>query len=183
MEFLQFLTSWKMNQKTMMEFCKWPGVVINTPYTGFLKALKPDAGDARRSIQSPFLFNSKSRTQLLEHIEQMIIEQPENAKLFFAKGALKNVPALKDEFYNAISDYERQLFDMEGNRAVISAGLLRSDLSKKERENQNERALMAAEMLVSRELDLKRTIAAYNSMDKITEQLRDYIRDNEKRSK
>ena len=183
LEFLQYLTSWKMNQKTMMEFCKWPGVVINTPYTGFLEALKPDEGDARRTIQSPFLFNSKSKTQLLEYIEQMIIEQPENAKLFFAESALKTVPALKDEFNNVISDYERQLFDMEGNRTVISAGLLRSDLSKHERDNQNTRALMAAETLVSRELDLKRSIAAYNSMGKIAERLRDYIRDNEKRSK
>ena len=109
--------------------------------------------------------------------------QIKDAKLFLARGALKNVPALKEEFNNAVADYQRQLFDMEGNRTVISAGLLRSDLSENERKNQNERALMAAETLVSRELDLKRSITAYNSMDKIAEQLRAYIRDNEKRSK
>ena len=181
LEFLQFLTSWKMNQKTMMEFCKWPGVVINIPYTGFLEAMKPDMGDSRRSIQPPFMFNSKSRIQILEYLERIIIEQPANAKLAFAEGALKTVPTLKDEFKNLTADYERQLFDMEGNRTVISAGLLRSDLSEADRKNQNSRAMMAAEILVARELDRKQAITAYNAMDKIKERLEDYIRNNRER--
>ena len=181
LEFLQFLTSWEINQKTMMEFCKWPGSIKNIPYTGFLEAMKPDDGDARRSIQSPLMFNSKSRIQILECLENIIIEQPENTKLEFAKGALKNIPVLKEEFKNVVSDLERQLFDMEGNRTCISAKLLQSDLTGNKRENQEIRSLMAAESLVARELERQQSIAAYNAMDHIKPQLENYISKNEKR--
>ena len=179
LEFLQFLTSWKINQKTMMEFCKWPAVVINTEYTGFLEAMKPEIGDSKSSLQCPFFFNEKSRMKALESIERIITEQPENAKVTFAKDVVKNVPILKDEFENVSSDYERQLFDMEGNRTTIACNILRSDLSDAARKNQNIRALIAIENTIARELERRRTIAAYNSMDKIKEQLEDYISNNE----
>lgn len=182
-EFLQFLTSWKINRKTMMEFCKWAPVVINTEYTGFLAPMKPDVGDSRRSLQCPFFYNIKSRTKALESLERIIINQPENAKYQFAKDAIKNVRVLKEEFTNLISDYERQLFDMEGNRTTIAYNILRTNLSDAERANQNTRALMSIEGIVSREKEKLQTRSAYNSMDKVKAQLEEYVSKNAKKDK
>ena len=182
-EFLQFLTSWKINQKTMMEFCKWPSVVIKTEYKGFLENMKPELGDSRRGVNTPFFFNTKSRGRTLESIERIIISQADDAKVVFAKDAIKNVPVLKEEFENNISDFERQLFDMEGNRTTIASQLLRTNLTYAERKNMENRAMMAVESIVTRELEKQQILSALNGMDKIKEQLENYVSENGKRNK
>ena len=175
LEFLQFLTSWKMNQKTMMEFCKWPPVVINAKYTGMLTAMKPSMGDARRQLNSPFMFNTKSRDVTSASVERIIIEQPSEPKLAFAEDMMKNLNVIKNELKNATADYERQLFDMEGSRTTVSTALMRSDLSTAEQKNQTERSMMTIENIASREFLRHQNIEAYNAMDEVKEKLNEYI--------
>ena len=178
LEFLQFLTSWKMNQKTMMEFCRWPSVVIKSEYKGVLKNMAPEQGDSRRSIGPPFFFSGKSRISMLESLEKIIVSQTPEPEKVFLENFRKNIPVMRSEIQNLKNDQERQFFDIEGNRNIINASLMRSDLSPEMQLNAQFRMAMTLENVVGRYKNYRVTDKALSATYEIDKQLDKYTGKN-----
>ena len=178
LEFLQFLTSWKMNQKTMMDFCKWPPVVINSEYKGVLEPMAPFHGDSKRSISIPFSFNSRSNVVMLEAIEKIITEQDPEPEKTMLRAFRKNVPLIRDELMNVTGSDERLFFDLEASRNTVAAGLMRSDLSADHRSNQEFRMMMSLENATDRYGYYRLSQDALNALKNIDRVLDKYENEN-----
>lgn len=150
LDFLYFLTSYKINQLTMMDYCKWPPAVIKAEYKGLLKKFKPIEGDAMQSVNSPFYLGRKSRTKMLETLEQIIVNNLANPKKFFEDKFFDNLPFMIQEVKQSLDSNERQFFNIEGQRSCVTAGLLENKLSPRKRKSLNNRYSMGFENLVER---------------------------------
>jgi raffinose/stachyose/melibiose transport system substrate-binding protein len=148
LDFLHFLTSYKINQLTMMDYCKWPPAVIKAEYKGLLKKFKPIKGDAMRPVKLPFYLGRKSRTKMLEILERIIINDIDNPKKYFWNEFVSNLPFMTEEVKQSLDGGERQFFNIEGQRSCIAAGLLKNTLSTQKRKALNNRYSMGLENLV-----------------------------------
>ncbi len=151
LDFLRFLTSYKMNQLTMMDYCKWPPAVIKAEYEGLLKKFKPIEGDARRPVSFPFFLDKKSRTKMLETIEKIIVEDIDKPMEYFWKTFCEDIPFIIEEAQEAENSTERQFFDIEGQRTCIALGFLNSSLNNEDRKKLQTRYSMCLENLTARE--------------------------------
>ena len=150
LDFLRFLTSYKINQMTMMDYCKWPPAVLKAEYKGLLEKFRPSQGGGRLPLIPPFALDKKSRTKMLETLEQIIVADiPEPGKYFWRQ-FIANIPYMIDETKDAIGNGERQFFDLEGQRSCTNLGLLRDDLARKTRTGLESRQIMGLENLVDR---------------------------------
>ncbi len=148
LDFLHFLTSYKINQLTMMDYCKWPPAVIKAEYKGLLKKFKPIKGDAMRPVNPPFSLGKKSRTKMLEILERIIINNIDNPTKYFWKEFVGNLPFMIEEVKQSLDGGERQFFNIEGQRSCVTAGLLKNKLSSRKRKSLNNRYSMGLENLV-----------------------------------
>lgn len=178
LEFLQFLTSWKMNQKTMMEFCRWPTVVINSEYKGFLESMKPDKGDSRRSIAPAFFFSSKSQTSMLETLEKIIITQSQEPEKDFLENFRKNIPVMRTEIKALSDSQERQFFDIEGSRNIINAELLNDNTPTEKHLNARFRMAMTLENVVNRHRLYRVTKKSFSALEDVEKDLDNYTGKN-----
>lgn len=150
LDFLNFLTSYRMNQLTMMDYCKWPPAVIKAEYKGLLKKFKPIEGDAMRSVNPPFSLGKKSRTKMLEILERIIINDIDNPKKYFWKEFMSNLAFMIEEVKQSLDGGERQFFNIEGQRSCVTAGLLGTGIPTQKRKSFNNRYSMGLENLVDR---------------------------------
>ena len=150
LDFLQFLTSYKINQLTMMDYCKWPPVVIKAEYKGLLKKFKPIEGDGMLGLPSPFFLAKRSNTKMLEALEHIIIKDIDDPKEYFWDKFLTNLPFMTEEVKQVLNDSERQFFDMEGQRSCVVMGLLENKLSFGKRTALKLRYSMVLENLTER---------------------------------
>jgi len=150
LDFMHFLTSYKINQLTMMEYCKWPPAVIKAEYKDLLKKFKPTEGDAMRAINPPFYIGKKSRTKTTEVLERIIINDIDNPKKYFWNEFVKNIPFMLQEVKQSLDDAERQFFNLEGQRSCIAAGLLKDKLLPQKQKALELRYSMGLENLVER---------------------------------
>lgn len=148
LDFLQFLTSYKINQMTMMDHCKWPPAVLKAQYKGLLEKFRPVEGDAQLAATAPFALGAKSSTKMLEALERVIVEKPPRPKEYFWRQFIANLPYLLEEATDAVANGERQLFDIEGQRNCAAVGLLASGLGGKQRRSLESRQAMGLENLV-----------------------------------
>jgi raffinose/stachyose/melibiose transport system substrate-binding protein len=168
LDFMQYLTSYKINQLTMMEYCKWPPAVINAKYEGLLEKFKPREGDARLTVSSPFYLSKKSRTRTLEAMERIIVRDIPNPKEYFWQEFTTNIlPIMEEEVTEALNSSERQLFDIEGQRSCTGVGSLVSDLNKMQKKTLERRYAMNMENLTSRcrqRYLIKRGLVAFDKL-------------------
>ncbi len=150
LDFLQFLTSYKMNQITMMDYCKWPPAVIKAKYEGLLKKFKPTEGDSRKAVSNPFFLGKKSRSKTLKTLERIIMDDVDNPKEYFWNEFAGNIPYMIEEVSESLNAGERQFFDIEGQRSSVGTALLRTDMSKGELNSLDARYSMNLENLVTR---------------------------------
>ena len=133
LEFLQFITSWKINQMTMADYCKWLPAVKKAKYTGILADCKPNVASGRRQINPPFYTAAKSKRKILEFMESIIVEDKQNPRNLFYNEFIKSIPLLIEENEEAVTGNRRTLFFMDAQISAANVGLLRSDLSPEEK--------------------------------------------------
>lgn len=172
LDFLHFLTSYKMNQITMMDYCKWPPAVIKAEYKGLLQKFRPVEGDARISISPPFSLDKKSRTKMLETLEKIIVDNVFQPQEYFWKQFIANIPNMIEEASEALATGERQLFDIEGQRSCAAAGTLASNLSKDQRQIFERQQLMGLENAVDRNRQAYLTQQGLIALRKLEKQAR-----------
>ena len=151
LDFLRYMTSWKVNQKMMMDYCKWPPAVIKAKYEGLMKKFRPIVGDARKQVHPPFCAATKSRAKMVEALERIIIEQhPEPMKYFLEQFKTELIPIMQEEFASAMADTERRYFDIERQRNCAAVGILAPGLNSKHRKTLEFRETMGLENLIER---------------------------------
>lgn len=169
LDFMRFLTSWKINQMTMMDYCKWPPAVIKAEYKGLLKKFVPIEGDAMLPAAHPFAFGRKSRVKMLEILEQLIISNDPDAKKSFWRNYLKILPFIREELVELDNSLERQFFDIEGQRNSIAMGLETREVSAQKRKKLEYRYSMGLENLAARITQKQQAREALKSLDKLKE--------------
>ena len=149
LEFLQFVSSWKINNMIMVDYCKWLPAVRKAQYKGILKYCKPQIGSGRKSSYPPFMRTGKSRTKMLESLENIIINNSAMPQEFFYSEFTKRIPLLINEIKETNLSLRRSFFSIEKNRVSLAAGLLRNDISENEKVGLNLQYSMLEEKLVN----------------------------------
>ncbi|MBN2641598.1 MAG: extracellular solute-binding protein [Victivallales bacterium] len=151
LDFLRYMTSYNVNQKMMMEHCKWPPAVIKAKYEGIMKKFEPIAGDARKTIYPPFFVTARSQTKMAEILEYIIVKQlPDSQDYFLRQFKTELIPMMLNELEDAKDDAERRYFDIEAQRNCSAIGLMAPEISKKQRNSLELRELMSFENLIIR---------------------------------
>lgn len=158
LEFLQFLSSYEINQLTMNS-CKWAPGVKGAKFEGIIKHFEPLTGDIFIDYNniSPFYYewHTTSHMKVLEALENTIIEDPENSGDYFMKELRKNKSFLIRDLEEGLVSLSRSNMDKEMQRSQISIGLLRQNISDTQAERLNLRSAFADESypeLISKKL-------------------------------
>jgi hypothetical protein len=150
LDFLRYLTSYKINQILMVDYCKWPPAIIKAKYTGLLEKFKPVQGDGRLSVDTPFELGmgSKSRLKNLEVMEEIIKNKIPNPQKYFWKHFIKNLVYIKEEMLDAEAGSKRQLFEIAARSSAIAVKLTDPLNTEKQRRNLVMKELMVMNTLV-----------------------------------
>lgn len=121
LEFLQFITSWRVSQKVMIGYCKWPTPVKDSEYTGLMKHFEPNPGNGSLQIQLPFETsnNCKSRTNILSGLEMIILNNINDDKGYFWNNFLGQNYNMRDELSEVMISCIRKYYSMEELRMSL----------------------------------------------------------------
>lgn len=148
LEFIQFMSSYEIDQM-MMEKCRWgPGVKF-AKYTGLQAALKPDVEGNPAFGETPFSVGvgTGSYGAMLKSLESLIQNNPADpGKVFLEEFRGRKKIAISDQM-EMITGGERANVGREMQRSQLSIGLLRKDASSQERERLELRRRLATESL------------------------------------
>ena len=150
LEFLQFITSWKVNQATMVEHCKWLAAVKEIKYTGIMQKMQPLQGSRIGSIGFPFSFGTQSGKKMLEAIEASIINKIPDPQEYFWKDFIRRIPEMHDELIEMIENEKRNMLNIETMRSTVALGLKQSEQSHRDAGRLKIRTQMNFENLVTR---------------------------------
>lgn len=176
LDFLHFLTSYKMNQMLMIDYCKWPPAIIKARYKGLLKKFKPVQGDGRLSVSTPFELGVKSKTKNLEVMEDIVKKNISEPDKYFLKYFIKNLHYLKEEMHDADASTERQLFDIAAKTSSLATGFLDTTITRKKIGKLKYKELMMMETLVGRDrqrYQIKEGVKALEKLEKNSDLLED----------
>ena len=150
LEFLQFITSWKINQMTMVEHCKWIAAVKKVKYTGIMAKMQPLPGSRRANAGFYFGFGTKSYKKVYETIEESIISKTPEPQEYFWRDFISRIPEMHDEIIEIIENGKRNMLNIETMRSSAALGLKYSELSQQEAGRLRFRLQMNFENLVAR---------------------------------
>jgi ABC-type glycerol-3-phosphate transport system substrate-binding protein len=121
LEFLQYITSWKISQQVMIESCKWPCPVKKSTYNGIMKHFEPINTDGRLKVSNPFWrgWRSQSNNNALNALDHIVLNDLNNGELYFWNTFLGQHNVLTNEFKEVITSSIRQFFAMEALRGGI----------------------------------------------------------------
>jgi len=124
LDFLRFLTSWKVNQLVMVDHCKWMSSLKEVQYEGIMKTFEPVNNTSHTAISSPFSATGSLSTRLtLQRLENSIINRPADPMQYFWDDYLSVRPQLIDEVEEASRGILRNLWSMDGTRSALSVGV------------------------------------------------------------
>jgi len=134
LEFLQFFTSYKINQMAMMDYAKWPAAVRKAQYKGILKSFQPDM-EGNMSVEVPFgQYGYSSDRKWLECLEEIIVKNIADPGAYFLAGFKANKDLLVAEGTEFLNSYYRSNMDRELQRSQLSVALMNKSLPLPEAE-------------------------------------------------
>jgi len=151
LDFLRFLTSWKVNQLVMVEHCRWMSPLKKVEYSGIMKSFEPVTNTSYVGVTSPFgATGTLSNRLLLQRLENVVIRQPQDPKRFFWDDFLSVRPQLIDEIEESNSGVQRTLWSMDGTRSSLAVGLNITAPGSRENDLYRMRSNINLEGIVSR---------------------------------
>ena len=150
LEFLQFITSWKINQMTMVDHCKWIAAVKKVKYTGIMAKMQPLPGSRRANAGFYFGFGTKSYKKIYETIEASIINKTPDPQEYFWRDFISRIPDMHDEITEMIENGKRNMLNIETMRSSAALGMKYKALSQQEVSRLKFRSQMNLENLVAR---------------------------------
>lgn len=121
MEFLQYISSWKVNQKIMIDYCKWPSPVKKSEYKGIMKHFEPMPGNGNLNTDLPFWSGAAtgSHREAINTLEDIIIKNTENCEKYYWNMFLGLHDQMESELSEAYTNSIRKYFTMEALRGSI----------------------------------------------------------------
>ena len=170
LDFLRFLTSWKVNQLVMVEHCKWMSSLKEVEYEGIMKTFEPITNTSRTSVSSPFTGTGTLANRLtLQRLENAIINQPKDPKQFFWDDFLSVRPKLVEEVQESNAGVLRTLWSMDGSRSALAIGVEISAPGSKEGDLYRMRSNINLEGIVSRFKAIDNNVEVIKEMEKLEE--------------
>ncbi len=170
LDFLQFLTSWKINQLVMVENCKWMSSLKEVEYDGVMKTFEPVTNTSHTAVTSPFSsLGALSNRLTLQRLENSIIRNPEDPKKFFWDDFLKVRPQMIDEIQEASLGIMRNFWSIDGTRSALHVGTVISKPGSKELELFQMRTNINLEGIASRYRALDGNFELIDEMIKLEE--------------
>jgi len=122
LDFLQFLTSWKVNQMVMVKHCKWMSPLKGVKYEGVMKTFEPVSNTSHTAVFSPFFSGALGTRLTLQRLENSIIERPKKTMEYFWNDYLSVRPKLIDEVEESSRGIQRNLWSIDGSRSALAVG-------------------------------------------------------------
>lgn len=135
LEFLQFYTSYEINQLTMMEYPRWPPAVRKARYKGILKSFQLEIRDGNQHVNVPFGVGARNLPSHRKHLaclEEIITKDIANPGEYYLDAFKANKSIVLEEGAEYVKTYYRSQLDNEMRRSQINIGLLRSDATPRE---------------------------------------------------
>jgi raffinose/stachyose/melibiose transport system substrate-binding protein len=150
LEFLQFITSYDINQ-LIMSYCKWPPAVKNAKYEGLMKKMQPVKGKGRVGLPTPFLFKyrGKSGRKMVEDLETMIVEKTDNSVDFFRTRWIARKDILISEITESLLQAERNKCALEKRRSNMNIGAMRDNSTESQQKRDQYKNIMNFENYVT----------------------------------
>ena len=164
-EFLQFITSWKINQMTMVEHSKWLAAVKKVKYTGIMEKMQPLPGSKRANITFPFSFGTQSYKKVYEVIEAAIISKTPEPQEYFWKDFISRIPDMHDEIIEMIENEKRNMINIETVRSTSALGLKQSELTPADAGRLKTRSQMNFENLISQYRNLRNILMTDKTLE------------------
>ena len=164
-EFLQFITSWKINQMTMIEHSKWLASVKKVNYTGIMEKMQPLPGSKMANLAFPFSFGAKSGKKLYEVIEAAIINKTPEPQEYFWKDFISRIPDMHDELIEMIENEKRNMINIETMRSTSALGIKQSQLTAMDADRLKIRSQMNFENLISQFKSLRNIIMVDKTLE------------------
>ena len=120
LDFLRFITSYKINQLTMVEHCKWLSSLKKVKYSGLMKDLEPVTNTPNTAVSPPFNTGVYGTRKTLQRLENIIITNPPNPKEAFWNDFLSVRKFLIDEINENNLGVMRTLWSMDGTRSALA---------------------------------------------------------------
>ncbi|MFA6715535.1 MAG: extracellular solute-binding protein [Victivallales bacterium] len=168
LEFLQFTTSWKINQMIMADYCKWLPAVKKAEYKGILKYCQPQLGSGQRMICPPFYASIGTWRKMLESLETIIINNENEAGKIFWRDFIERIPLEIEEIEDTITATRRTMLSIEKQRSAIAVAGLVTDLQAEAEKRLENRYELILESLISS----YRNMACYRETITILRKLR-----------
>ena len=167
LEFLQFITSWKINRMTMVDHCKWIAAVKKVKYTGIMAKMQPLPGSRRANAGFYFGFGTKSYKKIYETIEASIINKTPDPQEYFWRDFISRIPDMHDEITEMIENGKRNMLNIETMRSSAALGMKYKELSQQEVSRLKFRSQMNLENLVARYKNSRNNIMLNNLLENL----------------
>lgn len=148
LEFLQFYTSYEINQITMMDYVRWPPGVRKAQYKGILKTFQLEIRDGNRHVAHPFGVGGRNLTshrKFLACLEETIIRDIDKPGHYFLDAFKANKDIVLEEGAEFVNGFYRSQLDNALSRSQLSVGLLRNDISPQQAKKLRTRTMTDAE--------------------------------------
>jgi ABC-type glycerol-3-phosphate transport system substrate-binding protein len=121
LEFLQYITSWKVSQRVMIDYCKWPCAVKKSKYKGIMKHFEPIPGKGSLWMYMPFWTGSRTRSQTraVDTLESIILQNTPDCKEYFWNLFLEQNQTMQNELKENQIGSIRKFASMESLRAGL----------------------------------------------------------------
>ena len=150
LDFLRFITSYKINQLTMVEHCRWLSSLKKVKYTGLMEALEPITNTPNTAVATPFNTGVYGTRKTLQRLENIIIANPPNPKEAFWNDFLSVRNFLIDEINENNLGVMRTLWSMDGTRSALAFSEWTGDVSPADIQLSRMRGAINLEGIVSR---------------------------------
>lgn len=169
LDFLQFITSWKINQLTMVEHCRWMSSLKRVQYEGLMKDFEAVENTSYTSVPVVFNTGTYANRKVLQWLEGTIIAQPANSRAQFWDSFIKSRGMVIDELVESSDGIRRNLFSMDGTRSALTLAQMAPQFRKAEKELFLMRSNINLEGTVSRLRALEDNTSLIDELGKLEE--------------
>jgi multiple sugar transport system substrate-binding protein/raffinose/stachyose/melibiose transport system substrate-binding protein len=120
LDFLQYLSSWRVNQEMIVGSCKWMSTLRKVRYRGLMKQLAPETEAEYKPTPVFFSTGPKTHRAMISALERSIIQQPQNLTAYLWNDYIRCRPMVLEELRDIRTAALHNLSDQEAIRSSLA---------------------------------------------------------------
>ncbi|MDD3885332.1 MAG: ABC transporter substrate-binding protein, partial [Victivallaceae bacterium] len=149
LDFLQYITSYRVNRMTMVDYCKWMSPLKQVAYSGMMEKLQPVTGAEYPAIPIPFHMGAYSTRKSLQWLESCIVNREPDPAEYMRTAFTGDRENMIDELQENRLSCQRTMWDLAATASAMRTGLLAAPGPGVNRRRLADRADIAAEAAMS----------------------------------